>query len=294
MAKKTKQYEKKIKKLEKGGKDGLSGELKKNGTRGGGRASKKKKTSTTQTNTKSKTPKKSASCLRKILKEHPSYPLEGKKPRIRRCRQRYARKRTREESSALEKRIKVKKEDLENQRRQIKRSIKEKVRDSYGLLTDDRRLEKQNALLIITAMKKWFYFYQTTNLAFHDLKIGKVDPKTLHSLLRLGVNFCPTPLRPTFNIENIMKRFERDLHIWSVFAGREDLIPLANTKIYIISKWKPTEWDILLALKQRRQKFQKALEPKFRFRPIHHNLLPHQRRTIGFIKKNPHLMVVQT
>ena len=65
MAKKTKQYEKKIKKLEKGGKDRLSGESKINGTRGGGRASKKKKTSTTQTNTKSKTPKQSTSCSAK-------------------------------------------------------------------------------------------------------------------------------------------------------------------------------------------------------------------------------------
>ena len=46
MDNKTKQYEKKIKKLEKGGRDRVSGESSsKNGTRGGGRASKKMKTS---------------------------------------------------------------------------------------------------------------------------------------------------------------------------------------------------------------------------------------------------------
>ena len=36
-----------------------------------------------------------------------------------------------------------------------------------------------------------------------------------------------------------------------------------------------------------------ALEPKFRFRPIHHHILLHQRHIIGLIKKNPKLMVVQ-
>ena len=97
----------------------------------------------------------------------------------------------------------------------------------------------------------------------------------------------------TLNIDKIVERFERDLHIRSVFAGREDLIPPANPKIYIRSKWKPREWDILLELKWRHWIFRKALEPKFRFRLISHNLLPHQRRTIGFITKKPHFMVVQ-
>ena len=62
MDNKTKQYEKKIKKLEKGGRDRVSGDLSsKNGTKGGGRASKENKTSTTQTNTKSRPQEKSAS-----------------------------------------------------------------------------------------------------------------------------------------------------------------------------------------------------------------------------------------
>ena len=91
-----------------------------------------------------------------------------------------------------------------------------------------------------------------------------------------------------------MKRFERDLHILSVFTGSEDLIPLANPKIYIRSKWKPCAWDISLAIKRRLRKCCKALEPKIHFHPVCHNILPHQLRTIGFIKKNPKLMVVQT
>ena len=90
-----------------------------------------------------------------------------------------------------------------------------------------------------------------------------------------------------------MERFEIDLHIWSVFTCSEDLIPLANPKIYIRSKWKPSAWDISLALKLRLWTFHMALELKFRFRPIHHHILLHQRHIIGLIKKNRKLMVVQ-
>ena len=113
-------------------------------------------------------------------------------------------------------------------------------------------------------------------------------------MVGIGVNFCPTPLRPTLNINKGMERFERDLNIRSVFTGSEDLILLANPKIYIRPKWKPCAWEISLALKQLLRTFSRALEPKFRFLPIRKNLLQHQRRTIGFIKKNPKLMVVQT
>ena len=105
----------------------------------------------------------------------------------------------------------------------------------------------------------------------------------------IGVSFYPTPLPPTLNIDKIMERFKRDLHIWSAFAGSEDLLPLANPKIYISSKWKPCAWEISLTLKRRIRKFCNVLEPKFRFRPIRHNLFPHKRRTIGFLKEEPQI-----
>ena len=91
-----------------------------------------------------------------------------------------------------------------------------------------------------------------------------------------------------------MERYERDLHICSVFAGSEDLIPLANPKIYVRSKWKPPAWDISLVFKRCLRTFRKALEPKLCFYPVRHNLLPHQRRIISLIKKNLKVMVVQT
>ena len=91
-----------------------------------------------------------------------------------------------------------------------------------------------------------------------------------------------------------MERFERELHILSVFVGSEELITLANPKIYVRSKWTPPTWDNSLALKRCLRTFRKALEPKFRFCPVRHNLLLHQLRKIGLIKLNPKLMVFQT
>ena len=79
MSKKTKQYGKKIKKLEKGGRDRVSGESSsKNGTGGGGRASKKNKTSPTQTTTKSRSPHKSASLLSQGQKSILRRPFRGR------------------------------------------------------------------------------------------------------------------------------------------------------------------------------------------------------------------------
>ena len=64
MSEKSKAYEKKINKREKGGRYRVSGESsRKNGTRGGGRASKKNKSFKTQPTTKSGPPQKYASHL---------------------------------------------------------------------------------------------------------------------------------------------------------------------------------------------------------------------------------------
>ena len=75
----------------------------------------------------------------------------------------------------------------------------------------------------------------------------------------LGVNFCPTPLHPALNIYKSMEQFKRDLQLRSIFAGSNELIPLANPKIYVRSKCTPPAWDISLALKRRLQTFRKAL-----------------------------------
>ena len=82
MSEKKKQYEKKIKKLEKDGTDGVSAEFKKTGTRGGGRASKKRKIHGSD-NYEVQNTQTICVSIRTNPKEHPLELLEGKKPRSR-------------------------------------------------------------------------------------------------------------------------------------------------------------------------------------------------------------------
>ena len=81
------------------------------------------------------------------------------------------------------------------------------MRETYGFLPDERQFAKQNELIILTIIEKWFYFFRPTNPALHNLTVGKVAPKLLQSLLGLGVNLCPTPLCPRLNIDKSMECF---------------------------------------------------------------------------------------
>ena len=92
MDEKSREYEKKIKHLEKSGKEIVKGEsTRKNGTRGGGRASKKNKPSKTQLTPKSGPHPKSASRSAPRRQSILQSPFARKIPKRRRCRQRYAR-----------------------------------------------------------------------------------------------------------------------------------------------------------------------------------------------------------
>ena len=145
---------------------------------------KEKSTTHATTTTKSKTQKQSVSWLAQGRKRILRNPLRG---------------RIRESDNAdsgtpgnrRERKAARNKADLENRHSQIARSVQEKVKESYSFLPDEPRPSKQNALLILTTMQKWFNFCRPTNLAFHDITIGKVDPKSLQLLLGLGVKLCP-------------------------------------------------------------------------------------------------------
>ena len=91
MAEKTKQCEKKIKKLEKGGRDRVSGDSSsKNGTRGGGRAFQEKENIQDSNEYQFKTTSEVFVLIGTKPKEHPLKLLKGKIPTSRLCQQRYA------------------------------------------------------------------------------------------------------------------------------------------------------------------------------------------------------------
>ena len=63
--------------------------------------------------------------------------------------------------------------DLKNRRRQIARSVQEKVRESYGFLPYERRLAKKNALVVLTTMEKWFTFSDQLTLPSTILQLAR-------------------------------------------------------------------------------------------------------------------------
>ena len=153
MAENSREYDKKIKKLEKGGKDNVKGEsTQKNGTRGGGRASKKIKPSKTQPTTKSG-PHQNL----RLGQHHADIvsfeALCKENPKTQAMLTAERQKKEKNKSRALQERIEADIADLENRRRQIARSVQEQVKDSYGFLPDERRSAKHNALVILTTME---------------------------------------------------------------------------------------------------------------------------------------------
>ena len=151
----------------------MSGESsRKNGTRGGERASKKNKSFKTLTTTKSAPPHKSASRLAPSQKSTLRSPSQGRFRQAGAADSGTPKKREKEKSSALQERIEVNIADLKNRRRQIAWLVQEKARESYGFLLDELRSAKKNALVIFTTTEKWFYFCRPTNLAFQDLTIS--------------------------------------------------------------------------------------------------------------------------
>ena len=90
--------------------------------------------------------------------EYPPKPFARKIPKSRCLQQLYARKREKEKSSALQERIEVDIADLENRRRQIVRSVQEKVRESYSFLPDERRSAKKMRSSSLPQWKSVFTF----------------------------------------------------------------------------------------------------------------------------------------
>lgn len=171
-------------------------------------------------------------------------------------------------------------------------------------------------------MPTWYYFARPTHLAFHDLTSYIKPPPGLPKLLGLGQKFIPTPRwsptwaqieAPTYN------QFDRDLRVKAFCIGHMDRpapIPeelyepgreaeLAqaiatqpkedyNPRMYIKSQWKPPPHMVPKELDRRLKHFQASLKSKFsRRRRGKSNLLPHQRRTLCWLRQQHDLMVVQ-
>lgn len=148
-----------------------------------------------------------------------------------------------------------------------------------------------NAFCVFNKLIYWYYLARPSNLAFHDLTIGKIAPKASRALLGLSLKFCPTPSRPVYNIQPSLERFFRSIKVKAHWAGSppED----CSLKMLVPSSWTPPRWSINSEIERRLNSFKTAVRPLFRLRRVRSNLLPFQAQALKSLQKDENLLVVQ-
>ena len=70
-------------------------------------------------------------------------------------------------------------------------------------------------------MPLWHYFSRPDNLELHNLTLSTTNlPKSLRSVIELGLNFCPVPTMLNRRPTNTFARFRKDLLTKVYFSGR--------------------------------------------------------------------------
>jgi hypothetical protein len=133
-------------------------------------------------------------------------------------------------------------------------------------------------------------------MAFHDLTPDLSAPPAAKCLLGLGSRFIITPEKTTGSISNTLERFCRDFYIKIIFAGGDDEdlnLSFADhdkeqrSKLYVKSKWNPTESDVPFWASQRYSRFAVRLQRLFRQRKAKSNLLQFQQEFLEQLSENP-------
>ena len=170
-------------------------------------------------------------------------------------------------------------------------------------------------------MPAWYYFARPTNFAYHDLTSYIKPPAGLPKLLGLGLKFIPTPRwsQTWAQIEpRTYQKFHRDLRVKAFCIGhmkKRQPIPehlhqpgneaaLAqalkaredddyNPRMYVQSSWEPPPHMVPKELDKRLTDLKASLKSKFQSRRRgRSNLLPHQRRTLCWLRQQQDLLVV--
>jgi ribosome-associated translation inhibitor RaiA len=137
-----------------------------------------------------------------------------------------------------------------------------------------------------------------SNMAFHDLTPTKCAPRAAKALLGLGSKFIPTPKFTTASIEPSTLRFQRDFFLKVIFAIDEpEEQALAYTefdkirsKLYVKSKWEPTELHVPNWACLRLSRFINRVSRLFKKMKATSNLLPYQERIMESLLNDPNLL----
>eukprot|EP00956_Cyclotella_meneghiniana_P043610 scaffold279545_cov103-Cyclotella_meneghiniana.AAC.1 len=141
-----------------------------------------------------------------------------------------------------------------------------------------------------------------SNMAFHDLTENKIAPPEAKSLLGLGSKFVVTPETTTGSLEKNFKRIQRDFYLSVYFAsGNDDLTSdfdssssVKRSKLYVKSKWTPTDLDVPSWASARLGKFKRRVQKIFKERRATSNLLPHQQELLTMLLEHPELLFPET
>ena len=179
--------------------------------------------------------------------------------------------------------------------RNITISIRNKIKESYGFVANPRYSPAHNATMILRSMPSWHYFSRPSNMEMHDLTTKDTHiPKTLTTIIGLGLKFIPTPRRPNRNPISSFARFRKDLLTKVYFSGRP--IPEEkkyNVKMPVTSDWEPKPWDIPETIHDRLANFRRHIRRSMKTkRPKTTNLLPFQTRALANLAQRTDVLVV--
>jgi hypothetical protein len=231
----------------------------------------------------------------------------GKKQakRSRRCQQRFKRRLAKAESAALSSAIGLE-EELDVDKAKSRAAIDDHlIRQRFGFVPDISTTPFNNAVrLRESSMSSSLVSTMPSNMAFHDLTPSHRVPKAAKSLLGLGSKFIVTPSKTTGSIEQTIKRFQRDFHLKVYFACEcdettelaraADFSSQQRSKLYVKSKWNPTENDVPFWVTARLSKFFARVQRLFRQRRATSNLLPYQEEMMNSLLEDPTLLFPDT
>ena len=149
-----------------------------------------------------------------------------------------------------------------------------------------------NASNALRCLPLWYYLSRPSNLACHNLTTYLRPPPNIHSLLGLGLKFCPIPKTTFPDYSDCHKRFTRDAYVKDVFAN-EETQPHFNPRLYVRSTWEPKPSDVAPITIRRTNRFLSSTIPLFSKQRGRSNLLPHQKRLLQTLQQRQDLIVIQ-
>jgi hypothetical protein len=114
-----------------------------------------------------------------------------------------------------------------------------KIASVYGLIADLDKLSSHNLAIFLLCQSAFLLYSDPQNLACHNLCIYLQPPKNYHSLLGLGLNFCPKPITTTNlrKLQQVSDHFCQDIYTQMFFAGSPD--EYNPNQLFIGSDWEP-------------------------------------------------------